>query len=77
MLYELYAYADLVSVGSYRIMLDTAIEELSSGSLYDHPWAFGNNSKMAVHEWLKRHPEFKIDKEMDNKLLVIVIPDGY
>jgi cephalosporin hydroxylase len=37
----------------------------------------GNNPKTAVHEWLKQHPEFEIDKEIDNKLLISVAPDGY
>jgi cephalosporin hydroxylase len=26
---------------------------------------------------LKKHPEFKIDKEIDKKLLISVAPDGY
>jgi cephalosporin hydroxylase len=37
----------------------------------------GNNPKTAVYEWAKIHPEFEIDKEIDNKLLVSVAPDGY
>jgi cephalosporin hydroxylase len=30
-----------------------------------------------VYEWLKSHPEFEIDKDIDNKLLISVAPDGY
>jgi len=41
------------------------------------PWDVGNNPKTAVHEWLKSHPEFEIDKNIDNKLLISVAPDGY
>ena len=74
---ELNAYADLVSVGSYCIVFDTAIEDLPAGSFPDRPWDVGNNPKTAVHEWLKTHPEFEIDKEIDNKLLISVAPDGY
>jgi cephalosporin hydroxylase len=74
---ELNAYADLVSVGSYCIVFDTAIEDLPAGSFPDRPWDVGNNPKTAVHEWLKTHPEFEIDKDIDNKLLISVAPDGY
>lgn len=74
---ELNAYADLVSVGSYCIVFDTVVEDLAAGSFSDRPWDVGNNPKTAVHEWLKQHPEFEIDKEIDNKLLISVAPDGY
>jgi cephalosporin hydroxylase len=74
---ELNAYAHLVSVGSYCILFDTVIEDLPAGSFPDRPWDVGNNPKTAVHEWLKSHPEFEIDKEIDNKLLISVAPDGY
>jgi cephalosporin hydroxylase len=74
---ELNAYADLVSIGSYCIVFDTVIEDLPAGSYLDRPWDVGNNPKTAVHEWLRSHPEFAIDKDMDNKLLISVAPDGY
>jgi cephalosporin hydroxylase len=74
---ELNAYADLVSVGSYCIVFDTVVEDLPAGSFPDRPWDVGNNPKTAVYEWLKSHPEFKIDKDIDNKLLISVAPDGF
>ena len=74
---ELNAYADLVCVGSYCIVFDTVVEDLPAGSFPDRPWDVGNNPKTAVHEWLKSHPEFEIDKDIDNKLLISVAPDGY
>jgi cephalosporin hydroxylase len=74
---ELNAYADLVSVGSYCIVFDTVIEDLPGGSFPDRPWDVGNNPKTAVHEWIKNHPEFEIDKDIDNKLLISVAPEGY
>lgn len=74
---ELNAYADLVTAGSYCIMFDTVIEDMPVGSFPDRPWDISDNPKTAVHEWLKSHPEFVIDKEIDNKLLISVAPDGY
>jgi cephalosporin hydroxylase len=40
-------------------------------------WSQGNNPKTAVWEYLKTHPEFEIDKNIQYKLLVTVAPDGY
>jgi len=74
---ELNAYSDLTSIGSYCIVFDTCVEELPAGSSPDRPWDKGNNPKTAVHEWLKSHPEFVIDKDIDNKLMISVAPDGY
>jgi len=74
---ELNAYADLVSAASYCIVFDTVVEDLPVGFFPDRPWDVGNNPKTAVHEWLKTHPEFEIDKDIDNKLLISVAPNGY
>jgi cephalosporin hydroxylase len=37
----------------------------------------GDNPKTAVHEYLKSHPEFEIDRSVQNKLMVTVAPDGF
>ena len=74
---ELDAYADLVSLGSYCIVFDTVIEDMPSGSFPDRPWDVGDSPKTAVYHWLKSHPEFQVDKQIDNKLLISVAPDGY
>jgi len=47
------------------------------GSFLDRPSGVANNPKIAAYEWLKSHPEFEIDKNIDNKLLISVAPDGY
>lgn len=74
---ELEAYASLSSVGSYCVVFDTVIEDLSNEMFPDRPWGQGNNPKTAVHEYLKTHPEFEIDLSIQNKLLITVAPDGY
>jgi cephalosporin hydroxylase len=43
----------------------------------DRAWRPGNSPKTAVREFLKTHPEFEIDKDIDRKLLISVAPDGY
>lgn len=74
---ELEAFAPLVTPGSYCVVFDTVIEDLPEDSFPDRPWGRGNNPKTAVREYLKSHPEFTVDKSIDNKLLISVAPDGY
>jgi cephalosporin hydroxylase len=74
---ELEAYAPLVTPGSYCVVFDTLIEDLPADMFPDRPWGQGNNPKTAVWEYLKTHPEFEIDKQIDHKLLISVAPDGY
>jgi len=74
---ELKAYAPLVSIGSYCAVFDTVIEDMPADLFPDRPWAPGNNPKTAVWEYFESHPEFEIDKSIQNKLLITVAPDGY
>jgi cephalosporin hydroxylase len=74
---ELQAYAPLTSVGSYCVVFDTVIEDMPADMFPERPWAAGNNPKTAVWEYLKSHPEFEIDKNIQHKLLITVAPDGY
>lgn len=74
---ELNAYADLTSVGSYCVVFDTVIEDLPDGYFTDRPWGRGNNAKTAVWEYLKSHPNFSIDRSVQDKLLITVAPDGF
>lgn len=74
---ELEVYAPLTSVGSYCVVFDTVVEDLPAELFPDRPWGPGDNPKTAVWEYLKGHPEFEIDKNIQNKLLISVAPDGY
>lgn len=74
---ELKAYAPLTSKGSYCVVFDTVVEDMPKEMFPDRPWGPGDNPKTAVWEYLKTHPEFEIDKSMQDKLLITVAPDGY
>jgi len=75
---ELSLYAPLVSIGSYIVVFDTIVEDLPENYFQEkRPWSLGNNPKTAVHDFLKINSDFIIDKEIDNKLLISVAPDGY
>jgi cephalosporin hydroxylase len=74
---ELNAYAPLTSLGSYCVVFDTAIEEVPAAVSADRPWGPGNNPQTAVREFLKSNDSFEIDRNISNKLLITVAPDGY
>lgn len=74
---ELELYSPLVNPGSYIVIFDTNIEDLPDEYCAERPWGKGNNPKTAVHEFLKTHSEFEIDRNIENKLLATVSPDGY
>lgn len=74
---ELQAYAPLTSIGSYCIVFDSIIEKLPKSLLYNRPWGKGDNPHTAIFEYLKDHSEFKIDKNIDNKLMITVAPNGF
>ena len=74
---ELQAYAPLTSKGSYCVVHDTIVEDMPKEMFPDRPWGPGDNPKTAVWEYLKTHPEFEIDKSIQNKLLITVAPNGF
>ena len=86
---ELEAYAPLVSQDSYCVVFDTVIEDLPADFYPDRDWGPGNNPKTALHEYLRRLRDegrksvdgaplhFAIDKNIEDKLLITVAPDGY
>lgn len=86
---ELELYAPLVSKGSYCLVFDTIVEDLSADMFPNRPWKPGDNPKTAVHAYLnnlKSKPvqamdgqklDFEIDKAIEQKLLLTVAPDGY
>ena len=74
---ELEAYAPLVSSDSYCVVFDTIVEDMPDDMFPDRPWGKGNNPKTAVWEFLKTHPEFQMDKAIEDKLLITVAPDGF
>ncbi|WP_083539898.1 cephalosporin hydroxylase family protein [Rhizobium tibeticum] len=74
---ELEAYAPLTSVGSYCVVFDTLIEDMPADAYPDRSWGPGDNPKTAVWTYLETHPEFEIDRSIDQKLMITVAPDGF
>ncbi|MEY2688047.1 MAG: cephalosporin hydroxylase [Pseudomonadota bacterium] len=74
---ELRAYAPLVDVGSYCVVMDTIVEDLPANLYPDRPWGPGNNPKTAVWQYLSETDAFEIDADTEAKLLITVAPSGY
>jgi cephalosporin hydroxylase len=74
---ELCLYSDLVTKGSYLVVFDTIVEDMPDNFFADRPWGKGNNPKTAVREFMRLNDRFVVDKEIENKLLITVAPDGY
>lgn len=74
---ELRAYAPLVSRGQHLVVADTAIEDIPVQTHRVRSWGPGNSPKSALIEYVKGHPEFEVDEEIDNKLLLTSSPGGY
>lgn len=77
---ELELYAPLVSVGSYIVVFDTAIEFYGHLDVnQDRPWGKGNNPWTATQEFLKTEmgQNFVIDKEVEQWALISAAPDGW
>lgn len=77
-LQELELYTPFVSLRSYCVVFDTAVEDLSREiPIVNRPWGPGNNPKTAVWEFLKTNDRFVIDEDIDTKLLITAAPGGY
>ena len=74
---ELKLYSKLVSKGSYLVVFDTICEDLPKEFMNDRPWGPGNSPKTAVWEFLKHSPDFEIDTNYENKLLITAAKCGF
>jgi cephalosporin hydroxylase len=77
---ELRAYSNLVSKGSYLVVFDTAIEFLPKKKynfFKNRNWHPGNSPMTAINFFLKENKKFKIDKKIDEQLVISVAKNGY
>lgn len=66
---EIQMYSEIVSSGSYLIVMDTAIEYLDPDIIpKGKPWGRGNSPDTAVKKFLREKPEvFSLDRKLDNR----------
>jgi cephalosporin hydroxylase len=74
---ELRAYAPLVCLGGYCVVMDTVVEDLPKDFFMNRPWGPGDNPKTAVQQYLRETDTFEIDQDTESKLLITVCPSGY
>jgi cephalosporin hydroxylase len=74
---ELELYSPLVTKGSYLVVFDTVVEDMPDEFFDERPWGRGNNPKTAVKDFLKINDRFVVVKDIEEKLLITVAPDGY
>ncbi len=74
---ELWAYAPLVKKGGYCVVSNTIIDDMPKGSFPSLLWDVRNNPKSTVYAYLDEITNFEIDRDIDNKLLISVAPNGY
>lgn len=75
---ELELYAPLVTPGSYLVVFDGLVENFPEESVAPgRPWGQGDNPLTATRQFLKSHPEFAIDYDIENKLLITAAPEGW
>jgi cephalosporin hydroxylase len=74
---ELQAYSPLVTVGSYLVVFDTVVEHMPKSMFPDRPWGPGDNPMTAVRQFLLSNDRFVIDRDIEQKLLLTVAPEGY
>jgi len=74
---ELEFYSPLIRKGGYLVVFDTIIEHLPEKYVKNRNWGENNNPKSAVVKFLKNNNRFKIDKNIEEKLLLTAAREGY
>jgi len=74
---ELELYTPFVTLDSYCVVFDTAIEYFMKEKPKDRPWGPGNNPYTAVQEFMKDNEEFVVDREVETRALITGAPGGF
>lgn len=74
---ELRLYSDLVSTGSFLVVMDTLIRDLPPEASADRPWGPDDNPALAVEEFLQVDRRFAALARINDKLLASAAPGGY
>jgi cephalosporin hydroxylase len=75
---ELNLYSPFVSVGSYLIVCDTAIEQWADKYPFpDRPWGKGNNPATAVKKFMSNRDNFVVDEDVESRAVITGHPGGW
>lgn len=74
---ELECYAELVTPGSYAIVMDTIMEYLPERMFDGKPYGRGNNPATAAQAFLARDDRFEADGDIEDRVLMTLSPGGF
>ncbi len=74
---ELELLGDLVTPGSYIVVLDTIMEDLPAEMFADRPYGKGNNPGTAVRAFLAQDDRFEVDYDIEDRVLLTLAPGGF
>ncbi|MBI5515619.1 MAG: class I SAM-dependent methyltransferase [Deltaproteobacteria bacterium] len=74
---ELELLGELVTVGSYVVVLDTVMEDLPEDFFAGRPYGKGNNPGTAVRDFLARDARFEQDPQFEDRVLLTLAPGGF
>ena len=74
---ELELYSPFVKKNGYIVVFDTMVEFMPKNSFPNRPWGKGNSPYTAVKKFLRQNKRFKVDKEIEEKLLISSCPNGF
>ncbi len=74
---ELELYSTFVKKGSYIVVFDTMVEDFPKNFFKNRPWNVGSNPKTAVVKFLDKNERFRVDKNIENKLVITSNPSGF
>lgn len=74
---ELKCYANLVTPGSYAIVMDTIMEYLPESMFDGKPYGRGNNPATAAQAFLARDDRFEVDGDIEDRVLMTLSPGGF
>lgn len=74
---ELDCYAELVTPGSYLIVMDTIMEYLPADTFVGKPYGRGNNPATAVQAFLRRDDRFEVDEDIEDSVIMTLSPGGF
>jgi len=74
---ELACYAELVTPGSYIVVMDTIMEYLPEEMFHGKPYGRGNNPATAVRAFLADDDRFEVDSEIEDRVIMTLSPGGF
>jgi len=74
---ELQCYGDLVTPGSYIVVMDTIMEYLPEQMFHGKPYGRGNNPATAVRAFLSDDRRFEVDEDIEDRVIMTLSPGGF